>query len=242
MIYSNTSIKEVISKVYRDLDVQAEDRWADMIEWAGEALDHMGSYHQYLKVKCMLPVKERRAKLPCGFHKLIDIAHNGAPMKVLTGTFDHNLCDSALDPDLRRYETPADRGDVSGFSINPGYINVNFDEGEVAIAFLSIPVDEEGFPLVPDDVSVREAVFRYIAMKLYYPRALAGKIPQGMFQQMEYKWQWYCSQARAAMNMPDLKTMESIKDTFTSLIPHIHKADNFFSNLNQPSTSRYNNF
>ena len=46
MIYKFTSVKEVIARVYRDLNLQDTERWEDMIEWIADALDFIGAYQQ----------------------------------------------------------------------------------------------------------------------------------------------------------------------------------------------------
>ena len=38
MIDKYTSVREVIAKIYRDLHLEDESRWEDMIEWIGEAM------------------------------------------------------------------------------------------------------------------------------------------------------------------------------------------------------------
>ena len=48
MIYKLTSVKSVIAKVFTDLDLKEGDhRLSDMIEWAGEALEKIGSFPQF---------------------------------------------------------------------------------------------------------------------------------------------------------------------------------------------------
>lgn len=46
---------------------------------------------------------------------------------------------------------------VDYYIIKPGgYIQTSFESGPIRIHYLSIPLDEEGFPLIPDEVSVKE--------------------------------------------------------------------------------------
>ena len=47
MIEKFVSIKNVISKVYRDLHLEDESRFQDMIEWSAEAMEQIGSFSQY---------------------------------------------------------------------------------------------------------------------------------------------------------------------------------------------------
>jgi hypothetical protein len=102
MIYKTISVKRVIAKVFTDLDLQeGEHRIADMIEWAGEALEKIGAFPSFVnKVtgKDNVPVLEivnYQAKLPSDFHSLIQVSfsenENGPyyPMRYDTGSFDY---------------------------------------------------------------------------------------------------------------------------------------------------------
>ena len=49
MIYKNTSVKRVIAKVFTDHDLhEGTHRVSDMIQWAGEALEKIGAFPQFL--------------------------------------------------------------------------------------------------------------------------------------------------------------------------------------------------
>jgi len=233
MIYGNKSIKEVISKVYRDFDIQNEEAWINMIEWAAEALEFIGSNYQYLHVVKEFEVQNYRLPWPCGFVKLEAIEFQGLPLAHLPGQFDYKLCDDKI--------TALKSVNHFGFTINPGFINTNFNNGKVSVAYLSLPIDDDGFPLIPDHVSYREAIYRYIVYKMLYPKFVTGTITQTVYADAQLQWKTYCTQARAQAQMPDVSRMENIKEEFLSLIPHISRYNASFRNLGLPSDSIYNN-
>ena len=81
MLYKTTSVKRVIAKVFTDLDLQeGEHRVADMIEWAGEALEKIGAFPFFINKVTgtdgspYLEVFNYQAKLPCDFHSLIQVS------------------------------------------------------------------------------------------------------------------------------------------------------------------------
>jgi len=152
------SIKEVISKVYRDLNLQDESRWEDMIEWSAEALQQIGAYMQYVHKSDTLTVENHRVALPCDFHKIVAIEHKGEHLKYLSGDFDTHYHQS------NSINLRSNSG--YGYNINSAFINTNFKEGTINFAYIAMPVDSEGFPLIPDNVSYKEAAFWYILMKL----------------------------------------------------------------------------
>ena len=101
MLYKNTSVKRVISKVFTDLNLSEDThRISDMIEWAGEALEKIGAFPSFTnKVagKDDLPylvLENYQSLLPHDFHKLIQVSYattsNGPfyPLRYATGSFD----------------------------------------------------------------------------------------------------------------------------------------------------------
>lgn len=104
------------------------------------------------------------------------------------------------------------------FNINFNKITTSFCYGFIDLQYLAFPVDERGWPLVPDDVSFRDALFWKVAYHLSMRDPMKLKNPR--MQDMEYcrqMWNKYCTQARAAANMPDLAGIERLKNNWLRL-------------------------
>ena len=223
MIDKYTSVREVIAKIYRDLHLEDESRWEDMIEWIGEAMLHIGAFPQYFhKAECF-KVENYRLAIPCDFYKLVGIEYKGVNMKKLTGNYDTAF----------RNENSKNLKSSHhyGYTINNAYFNFNFEEGEVDLAYIAVPMDAEGFPLVPDDVSYREAMLRYVVMKLKYPEHVMGTINPNTWNTIVNDWHVYCGQARGKANMPNADQMETIKNMWNRLKPMMNEHKNFFNNF-----------
>lgn len=104
------------------------------------------------------------------------------------------------------------------YNIQGNVINVGFESGYVTIQYLRIPTDDEGFPLIPDDVSYSEAFFWYIAyhISMRNPQLIPNPIMKDI-RYCKQQWDRYCKQARASANMPDIHQFETFKD-------NIHRA------------------
>ncbi len=126
----------------------------------------------------------------------------------------------------------------SGFSrdyrIDLDTITVGFKTGNLTIQYQAIPIDEEGFPLVPDTPMYDEALFWRIASMM----ALQGKLKNKdlSFDYCDVKWKRYCRGAYADSMMPDLDGMERLKNQFYQLKPNLHQYDNLFKTLGQRQT------
>ena len=116
--------------------------------------------------------------------------------------------------------------EINSFTSNDYNINFNnittaFRYGLIDLQYLSFPVDDRGFPLVPDDVSFRDALFWKVTYQICMrnPKLLSNPVMKEL-QYCKLQWEQYCRQARASANMPNLGQMERFKNTWNKLIPN----------------------
>lgn len=290
MIQGTVSIKNIISKVIRDLRFQGDFPWQDAVEWGAEALQHIGAYIQFEKKCSRLTVYNYTVKMPCDFHQLVQLAYQGQPLTPGSGSFSNCLdsCYSkSFDVDLSIYSkhnenmlliqikaiedaiaittdpvvlrslteslntkkadllaifnrqstlsdilVKGNTTEIHQYWVHNNMLKTSFRDGTIMIAYMAIPTDEDGFPTIPDDISYREAIYRYITMKMMYSNYLRGDLRDKQWDEMVASWHYYCKQARGVGNAPDLGQLESIKNMWVRLIPNINRFDNFFNNLN----------
>lgn len=119
------------------------------------------------------------------------------------------------------------------YVIHDGWIKTNIDSGYLTIAYQAIPVDTDGYPLVPDDPGFIEALYWYMAMKILYPMWRDGRVRDAVYYDAKSSWNFYCKQAYGNAMMPNLDQLRSIKNSWLRLIPDIHEGDNFYATLGQ---------
>ena len=124
------------------------------------------------------------------------------------------------------------------FDLNNNNITLSTKEGKVCMAYLAIPTDEEGLPLIPDDVSYKLAVKKYLTMKLDYIEWRRGTIAPQVFDHSEREWMWYVAQAGNKAKMPNLDGMEAMKNMTMRLLPRINAHETFFKSLGKPETRK----
>lgn len=143
------------------------------------------------------------------------------PLGYGTGTFHESLqCEDCA---------PVQSSKLT-YIINCGSLQTSFSEGVVCLSYTAFPTDEECWPMVPDDISFREAMFWYIHKKLI----MSGVQLQSKFsyESAEQYWWKYCTQARNAANYPDIPKMDSFMDQWVRLVPNMDRSMTFFENLN----------
>lgn len=252
MIYKTISVKEVIAKVYRDLNLTDADRWQDMIEWSAEALNYIGAYQQYKVKGVRLAITNALAKLPCDMKDIIQVAYNGIPLQPCTGSFTSSvtattsaeatsvICEMCVGDDTNFSEllvTPL-QGVYECYDLDSVYIKTSFLTGTIYMAYNSVATDEDGFPLVPDDESYKDALLKYIVMKLMYGKFVTDEIKDTKYRMFVRDWEVSCMQARGKANMPNLAQLENIKNQWVRIVPNINRSSNFFNDLKVPETLR----
>jgi hypothetical protein len=251
------SIKEIIDSVYRDTGFKEELTWEDLIYWVSDALDLIGMPGQYVKKVTgsvenpNLKIKNYRAKLPCDFHKLIQMSVNGYTVLNTTDTFHYlmngDCCDidtndsknldiykdnfnNTFSPNSKDLQKSNYSSKIT-YDINNEYITLSVKEGDLCISYLAFPVDEEGYPLIPDDIKYKQAVKYYLMSKIFYRMWINDDIKKDKYEDAEKNWLWYVGAAQNSASMPNIDKMESLKNQMIRLIPKNDQHKTFFKSL-----------
>ncbi len=251
------SSQEIINKVYRDTGTQVVLNQDDLIEWIFEALQLMGTTltliprHTGPLENPDYEFENYRVQLPCDFHKLVQVSVNGYPCTPASNSFHHlldagccgtSLSDSVLDAFTDNFGNTftSSIGPVVGYSsynpvitfdINENYITFNAKTGKCCLAYWAIPVDKNGLPLVPDETKVKEAITRYLIMKLDFIGWRTNQVPKDVYLESKQQYEWYIGSASNHLKMPDIAQMEGLKNMMIKLKPNHQEYSNFFKNL-----------
>lgn len=119
------------------------------------------------------------------------------------------------------------------YNINHNRVTTSFKCGFLYLTYLAMPVDERGWPMVPDNVSFRDALFWKVAYHLCMRDPSIMKTKE--MQSLEYckqKWDWYCGQARGEANMPDQAMTSRIANNWVSFFNQsVHQKEFYGSGL-----------
>jgi len=243
-----TGIEEIILSVYRDMGVADQINIGDAVEWAGEVIEIIKPpYHLEEKVGVVL-VDNYRSNIPCDLHYIetvkgvirkdaadieeCEIPKNSfIPMRYTTDAF-HMYCSKTNDHQCVSSLT---------YKVNNNYIFSNFETGFLAISYQAIPVDDNGYPKIPDDIKFKLAVRYHIMMKLAFIKFMQGKISERAYQKIEQDRDFYIGAAETRSQMPSIDMMESIKNNWIRLIPKINQHQDGFRNSGDPEQRHLHN-
>lgn len=120
------------------------------------------------------------------------------------------------------------------YQVEMGYITTSFKNGWIRVHCHTWALDDDGFPLVPDNENYKEALYYYVLHKMFgagytnaiynTPQAVSGAIQ--MCQQM---WDMYMRRAVNEIFYPSPDEMETITNNTIRLIPVRDYYENYFS-------------
>jgi len=116
-------------------------------------------------------------------------------------------------------------------------LRFSFKTGLVAIAYLGYQLDENGYPLVPDDYSFLTAIEKYFLMKISERDFYAGK--QGAlqrFQKSEADWHFYVRQAKNKAMMISYDEAENLRQQQDYILPRNNIYDSHSGMINYKQT------
>lgn len=120
-------------------------------------------------------------------------------------------------------------------------IYTSFPEGVVEMAYKSIPVDDDGYPMIIDDENYIAALEAYIKVKVFTVKFETGKISDKILENAKQDYAWLSAQLMDTMTIPSVSEMEAIGRTWMTLIPNMRTFDIGFKDFGNREYLRRHN-
>ena len=148
---------------------------------------------------------------------------NVSPIKYCTSNMPRGIhCDDCANNNINSTEC---------YLVENDYVKTSFESGMLCLGYKAFPTDVDCFPMVPDSISFKEAMFWYI-----YKKMLLGGLQSQNGIQYDFadnQWKFYCTQARNEAVFPDIDRYESFMNQWVRLIPNINRHSMSFDNLGE---------
>lgn len=255
--------------LYRNTGSDRELNIDDLAYWSYEALEGLGYPLMYVpkvyghKENPDWEFDAYKVKLPTDFHKLRMLSVDGVAAIPASNAY-HEL----LDGSCCGWDAPANGGATESyfdnfgnqfspsappltqptrtgletltFSINNSYITFNVESGTACMAYYAFPIDDEGFPMIPDTPEVKQAVAHYLQERIDYRLWRNGILSGEVYKESRRERGFYMAQAYSQLRVPDEHQMEVMKNMMTKLLVRKDDYLSAFRNLNkQGSRGRY---
>ena len=204
------SIKEVLDNLL-DNPLLQDLTLERVVNYTIDFIRKVGMPKVYIEKIANLEVKEYRALLPCDFHKMIQVRafNEGYSQTFRSSTDNFHFSNNKRDSHDLTYKL---QGQV---------IYTSMKNGTIEIAYQAIPVDCDGYPMIADNSSFREALELYITKKRYKVLFDIGKIRGDVYSSTCQDYAFAVGQAQTSLIMPTIDEMESITNSWNTLIPRV---------------------
>lgn len=187
-----------------------------------------GLPEMYFDKEILVKIEDFRGELPCDLimiNQVKDTCSNIC-LRSMTDTF-------FPDGRHRGKRTLGYTGyrDELSYKVQNHIIYTSFKKGEVKINYKAIPVDEDGFPLIPDNPTYHKALELYIKVQVFTILFDQNKIKQEVLKHTEQQYSWAAGQLISEYNIPSNDELESISRSWTTLIQRVGDFDNGFKSL-----------
>lgn len=125
----------------------------------------------------------------------------------------------------------------NSYSINGSSIDTSFSSGFVEIAYDSINLDDNGFPLIPDDEPFKQALKYFILKNRVEPEYFRGTVTRQVYNEIDKQYSFYVASAGNSFNMPSPDQMQSIINGLVRILPRDDYADGW-KDFNKKNYSR----
>ena len=246
-----TSIKEILSNIMLHpmlKDVTLEQAVIYTLRFMGLH----GLPHMYQDKIGYVDIEDFRGLLPCdlvSINQVKDCA-SGICLRSMTDSFPRgmmaeedrrpfNRIHSDLHNNVREeremkhlYIPPRKRHfEELAFKTQGRVIYTSFREGRIMLSYKSIPVDEDGFPLLIDNEVFKSALEWYIKQEVFTYKFDQGKISAQVLQNTQQQYAFKAGQLQAEFLIPSQSEMQSLTNYYNSLIPRVSEFYRGFKHL-----------
>lgn len=177
------------------------------VQYTIDFMNIVGMPNMFQDRLAVLDIHNYRAVLPCDLIEIVMVkdCRSGKALRSTTDVFYLEKEHHKRIYDLT-YKT---QGSV---------IYTSFEEGRIEIAYRAIPIDDEGFPMLPDVPIFLKALELYIKQEYFTILFDMQKINNAVLANTQQQYAWAVGQLNAEITRPTLGEMESITNILTSAL------------------------
>ncbi len=221
--YNYINIREALSRVLRHPLLQ-DITLEQAVQYTIDFIGIFGMPKLYQDKEEVLHIEDFRAKLPCDLISINQIKEckTGVCLRSMTDNFmpreqyDRNA----------GYKIPQELS----FKTQGQVLYVSFKTGDVSVSYKAIPVDKDGFPLLIDNPVFLKALKAYIKREAFTILFDMGKITPAVLQNTQQQYAWLAGQLQSEFTIPSISEMESIKNSWCTLLQRTNEFSNGFKN------------
>ena len=219
-----TNIRRIMDRILRHKmlkDVQFET----VVEHTVDFISILGVPALYDEKTAIVHVHNWRGQLPCDFEKMIQVrsANEHGCNRITYRASGYSFHMSKQNNDSVFVDHT--------YKIQGMVIFTSVKDIDLEISYRAFAVDEEGYPLIPDNPVFLRALEAYIKMKCFEDKFDEGTIPESVMERADNEYSWAVGSAEAEFSRLTLDEAETLFNSFKMLLPRTHEHwRGFFTN------------
>lgn len=194
------------------------------IEHTVDFISLMGTPALYDEKTAFVDIKNWQGALPCDFVEMIQV--RAAKKQTCPHWCNHSVI--GLQPVYRYSGHSFHMSDIKPDALVTGELTyktqgmvifTSTKDVDLEIAYRGFAVDEEGYPLLPDNASFLRGLENYIKMKWFEVKFDEGKISQAVMDRADREYAWAAGDAQSEFSRLDLDKAETLFNSFKTLLP-----------------------
>lgn len=204
-----TSIRLIMDRITRH-PLLEDIPFETVVDYAAEFMKIVGTPPSFLEKVAKIDINDYRGILPCDYYQVIQVRIIDKDKRM--GAFRYST-DSFHMSNIK-----PEHGGLT-YKIQGTCIFTSIEKGQIEMAYMAIPLDDEGYPLIPDNSSYSRALELYIKLQRFTILFDEGKINPQVLSNTQQQYAWAVGQAQTDLIRPTIDQMEAISNMWNKLLP-----------------------
>lgn len=188
------------------------------VNYAVQFLQIVGMPDIFIEKTELVDIDNWRGVLPCDYYEMIQVRTDNTHevFRYTTDSF-HMSNNKTRDYDLT-------------YKLQGNCIYTSLKKGTIEIAYRAMAVDEEGFPLIPENSSFIKALELYIKKQRFTVLFDLGKISPQVLNNTQQEYAFYVGQAQSDLIRPSIDQLQAFTNSWNTLIQRTTEHSSGFKN------------
>lgn len=223
-----TSVKVVMDQLHRNPIINGIS-FETMIDYTIDFLHIVGVPAEFVDKLYETDFENFRAELPDDYVECNQIIIDDRVARYATDTF-HNFYRDIKTTSNYELNSKLPRSVDYTFTINNSFIYLSKEKGNLKMSYKAIPVDEDGFPMIPDNPVFQKALRLYMEKEHCRILYLNDKLDINKLSKIEQDYFWSVGQWETESRKLNLSKAESLFNSFRTLLVRDTEFNNRFRN------------
>ena len=187
------------------------------VEYAVDFIQLMGTPALYDEKTAIVKIHNWRGALPCDFYSMnqVRVAPSSKTAVGILPTYRYSGASFHMS------DSKPNQGDTGEYTykIQGMVIFTSTRNTDIEISYRAFAVDEEGYPLLPDNTSFLRGLENYIKLQWFTVLFDMGKISAQVLQNTQQEYAWAAGDAQSEFSRLDLDKAETLFNSFKTLLP-----------------------